>query len=192
MIESTYRVPPRRANVRGRGTRNWRFPMRPDSSTREIVLADGRVAVVDAADYELVSRWKWYYHGKGYAIAHSSGRANWRMVFMHRLLLLPEPDQHIDHVNGNGLDNRRANLRLCTRAQNNANARSRGQTSRYKGVCWDQQRSSWSSKTCTNGRTVNLGRFLDEIDAARAYDAAAASIFGPFARLNFPLDDGGM
>ena len=87
---------------------------------------------------------------------------------------------------GDGLDNRRCNLRVCTRSQNNMNERPRGGTSEFKGVSWDNAISKWRPRIKHNGKQCYLGIFTDEIDAALAYDEAARIYFGPFARANFP------
>jgi len=91
-----------------------------------------------------------------------------------------------DHINRNGLDNRRSNLRLATKSQNMANAVSRGGSSRFKGVLWDKARSKWKAQGKHNYKIYMLGRFDIEEDAARAYDAWAVKAFGEFARVNLP------
>jgi len=109
---------------------------------------------------------------------------------MHREVL-PTPDHLlVDHINRNGLDNRKANLRPATKAQNCRN-RSKRQytnfTSRYKGVCWNRSKNLWETHLRTNGKNIYLGSFHREIEAARAYDRAARHYFGEFAAPNFPL-----
>lgn len=95
----------------------------------------------------------------------------------------------LDHVDGNGLNNTRANLRPATNAQNNHNERLRAtNTSGYKGVHWVRTNSKWRAEIRIDGRNRHFGYFVDPLDAARAYDAAARSAFGAFACLNFPLD----
>lgn len=113
------------------------------------------------------------------------------MVMMHRQILGISGCEEGDHINGNGLDNRRANLRRCTRQQNSWNkpARrlvTRRPTSRYKGVSWDKARCKWRAELRTDGVIQLHKRFDSEIEAARAYDAAARFHFGEFAFLNFP------
>ena len=90
-----------------------------------------------------------------------------------------------DHRNGNGLDNRRANLRICTLSENRMSSRKReGCSSQYKGIAWDKYRQKWQAYINVDGKRQHLGRFEDEREAARAYDQAAKKRFGNFARLN--------
>lgn len=106
---------------------------------------------------------------------------------MHREILQPGPGFEVDHVNGDGLDNRRANLRECVRTQNNANhGLGRLNASGFKGVSWDAANRRWRTSISAAGVTRNLGRYDRPEDAARAYDRAAVATFGDFARLNFP------
>lgn len=89
-----------------------------------------------------------------------------------------------DHRNGNGLDNRRKNLRPCTHAQNCRNAKPRSVSSKYKGVGWSRVHNKWRARIRVDGILKSLGVFTEEAQAARAYDRAAAEYFGEFARLN--------
>lgn len=156
------------------------------------VGSEGYVALVDAADFWLVKGFNWRllvgHRGKLYAHAKIAGKA----TYMHRVIAGTAPGLETDHVNGNGLDNRRVNLRPATRSQNSANSgkprRPDGatHTSRYKGVSWDKARGKWQAKISRNGRSTNLGRFTSEAEAAQAYDAAALEQWGSFARVNFP------
>jgi hypothetical protein len=95
-------------------------------------------------------------------------------------------DMVIDHINRNGLDNRRANLRLATVAQNAWNSKKRKSRSGYKGVCYDKAKRRWRAAIVNHGRRIHLGYFEDKIEAAKAYDAAAKKYCGHFALLNFP------
>ncbi|HUR07040.1 MAG TPA: HNH endonuclease, partial [Nonomuraea sp.] len=106
-------------------------------------------------------------------------------ISLHRLLCNAQPGQQVDHRNGDGLDNRRSNLRLCTRSQNIGNARTpRTNTSGYKGVYFERARGLWCAEIWFNMRKRRLGRFADPKDAARAYNAAALEQWGEFARIN--------
>jgi len=154
--------------------------------------ANGRVALIDDEDYELVSQYRWHVMESQlpgrrpagpYAEASlPNGRRQPPKTLMHRLIT---GYAITDHINHDGLDNRRANLREATVAQNQQNRRANG-ASAFKGVAWDRQHSRWVAKIAVSGRTINLGRFAAEVDAARAYDAAAVELFGEFAFINFP------
>jgi hypothetical protein len=97
----------------------------------------------------------------------------------------------VDHQNSNPLDNRRANLRLATHAQNMHNRQKiqKKTSSRFVGVCFEKQKQRWIVYITNLRKRIYLGRFKNEIDAARAYDRAALKYFGEFARLNFPRED---
>lgn len=153
---------------------------------QRIPLANGRgFALIDDADAELVGRYSWHLH----VTPHTNYADTWltaprRKVLMHVLLM---GQRGIDHINHDGLDNQRENLRVATQGQNLANQRPiRGGSSRYKGVSWHAQRSRWRADIRLAGRTRFLGYFTDQADAARAYDAAALTAWGEFAGLNFP------
>ena len=161
-------------------------PAPPNDEIRYIALTQGKFAIVDAADYEWLSRYKWYttngHAGKCYAAYHRSGQP----VLMHRLIMKPPPGFVIDHIDGNGLNNRRSNLRICTQAQNLRNRPGRAATSRFKGVSFDKRRHLWAACISDNDRTIHIGHFEDEIEAAFAYDLSAVALAGEFAYLNFP------
>ena len=162
--------------------------------TREIPLhgrhGDGRVALVDDADYERLSAFRWSVEANGYA-AYSHGTD---FVKMHRLILgLVKGDGlKVDHVNRDPLDNRKANLRIATKSQNAANMqrsryRGRPKSGKYKGVEVDRRTGlRISARIMVRGERRYLGAFQSERDAALAYDAAAREAFGEFARTNFP------
>lgn len=158
--------------------------------SRTIELTRGYQAVVDDEDYDrLVALGKWQVNVTGrhvYAI-HSLNRGR---LYMHRVLIAGVP--LVDHINGDGLDNRRSNLRQATPLQNSRNMlpQSALTSSRFKGVA-RQPRSSihpWRAYIRINGRYSWLGVFPTQEDAARAYDAAACKHFGEFAHLNFPKE----
>jgi hypothetical protein len=154
---------------------------------REINLTQGKVAIVDDADYEYLSRLKWHYHHNGYAVRKSPRNGGpQHVVQMHRIILDAPGGIECDHVNGNGLDNRRCNLRLATTAENQHNQGQRSDnTSGYKGVTWDATGRKWRAQIKVAGREIYLGLFTDKILAAQAYNTAATKYFGEYARMNF-------
>lgn len=158
----------------------------------EIPLTKGYVASVDDADAEYLGQYKWYARvSPGVLCAaryvKSEGGEEGQHVLMHRLLLDAPKDLEVDHINRNSLDNRRCNLRLATRSQNEANKPPK-RDRRFKGVYWRKDNHLWRALIRVHGRLYSLGQFTTEIDAARAYDAAAVEAFGEFAFLNFPCE----
>ena len=150
---------------------------------RSIRLTQGKVAWVDQADYEMLRHWSWHFN-TGYAIA-GCGSRKWYGK-MHRLIMLPNPGQDVDHINGDKLDNRRRNLRYCTRAQNVQNQPARrSNTSGLVGVDWHAASRKWRARCGASG-IVHVGYFDSPEEAARARDAVIAVMHGDFACLNFP------
>jgi len=171
---------------------------------RRIPLTQGRFAIVDPQDYQRLSKYKWRLcrtKGKNVLYAERSIRlpgGKYSRLLMHRQivgnLLLASSTQNpkprtqnyhrflsggyvIDHINGNGLDNRRANLRLATVAQNAWNSKKRNPRSGYKGVWFAADKGLWRAAIVCHGRRIHLGYFTDKIDAARAYDDAAKKYY---------------
>lgn len=161
----------------------------------EIAIGKGFFALVDDSDYEWLNQWKWRLTNTGYAVRRQwlgrdeSGGCHEKLIRMHRLIVAAPPELEVDHIDGNKLNNQRSNLRLATSQQNNFNfpIRKDKRHSRYKGVSrvWDGKK--FRSHISINGKTKHLGCFTDEVEAAKAYDAAAVELFGEYARLNFPL-----
>ena len=150
---------------------------------KEIQLTQGKVALVDDADYDALSAVKWCSKKDGhttYAISSIEGRT----VLIHRLITAAPQGVEVDHINGDGLDNRRDNLRLCSRKENQRNRRVQAHSSQYKGVTWHTSHGKWRSQITIDGRNKHLGYFTAEIDAAHAYDEASVKYFGEFARGN--------
>ena len=153
---------------------------------RRIPLTKGKFAIVDADDYYRLTKYKWH---AARGVNTSYAAANWRGkgVIMHRVIMGAPDHLVVDHIDHNGLNNTKANLRLCTTSQNNRNCvPKKGTTSRYKGVVWNKERKKWRAAITFNKKAQLLGDFENEIDAAKAYDRKAAELFGEFACLNFP------
>ena len=177
-----------------------------------------KVAIIDDEDYERVVEairykngmpGKWYAHevAKGYCYATSGSRR----TFIHRVVMNAPSGMDVDHINGDRLDNRKQNLRVCTRAQNSSNKKLRRDSkSGFKGVYEHKRGSKYVSKktgevkyyACrakrfqayigdpgTSGRHIQLGHYTTAEEAARAYDRKAIELQGEFAYTNFPISD---
>ncbi len=153
---------------------------------RRIPLTRNKHALVDPEDYPALARHRWCAAAKGrtfYAV-RSTPRGQ---ILMHRSITNAPAHLVVDHINHNGLDNRKSNLRLCTKSRNATNQRIRkGGSSRYKGVCWHKRDKKWHARLHHRGKTHHLGSFTNEKDAARAYDKAARKHHKSYATLNFP------
>jgi hypothetical protein len=156
---------------------------------RRIYLGQGYWTILDSLDYYRLRHYKWYVRGNGsnlYA-ARTQLTANLRnkTIYMHRQIMNPPKNRVVDHKNCTSLDNRTANLRIVTHAQNMRNRRKRnGTSSKYIGVWLDNKRKKYTAQIRYRGRKLWLGRFDSEIDAAHAYDSAAKRYFGDMIRLN--------
>lgn len=159
---------------------------------RQIPLTHGQVALVDEKDAACLPSVKWHaiYNArtkKWYATASLQHGMKVRTVYMHRYILNAPQGMHVDHINGDGLDNRRSNLRLATRSQNQHNRRTQyNNATGYKGVSYFKNDRSYWMQFQVNGRRVRVGGFKTAMEAAKAYDRLAREHHGAFARLNFP------
>jgi hypothetical protein len=152
---------------------------------KTIPLTKGKVAQVDDNDYEWLSQSHWFaanVHGYYYAAREIKGK----VYLMHRVILgLDVGDPTVaDHIDHNGLNNTRANLRKATRQQNCANRLNQAHTSRYKGVMFWKERGKWRARIRHLGHSTSLGLFATELEAAKAYDAKALELHGEFALTN--------
>ena len=157
---------------------------------KKIQLTKGYEALVDDEDFERINKHKWHarsnrIHGLVYA-ARSAGKTPDRKThWMHREIMNTQDGMETDHINRDGLDNRKSNLRVCTRSQNARNAKRRvTNTSGHKGVSWDKERKKWHAEIMINYKKIHLGRFDTVEEAAAAYDQAAEKYHKDFARTN--------
>jgi hypothetical protein len=171
---------------------------------KEIQLTKGYVALVDDEDYDYLSQHKWRAHvckRTVYAVrlvtegaipgktrkGKLAEKPKRNAVLMHRSVMDdPSKDLQIDHIDHNGLNNQKSNLRLCSRAGNMQNTRKaiNKKTSPYKGVTWNKQKSKFTAQIRINGKMQYLGPYLNDTDAALAYNEAAKKHYGEFASLN--------
>jgi hypothetical protein len=163
--------------------------VKADVHTVEVRLSNGTSTLIDAEDLHLTEGHRWHEVKPGgkttYANAFIGPKKGGRWVYLHRLIM-GEPDCDVDHRNGNGLDNRRSNLRLATRGQNIAN-RPGWARSGYRGV-EQHAPARWRARGAIGGKSCHLGTFGSPEEAARAYDRWARGHHGEFAWLNFPED----
>ena len=165
-----------------------RFSTMKSINYKIIPLTKGMEAIVDTEDYEWLTQWKWHTFIAKYAARSQwiKGKNKKKTILMHRLIMNTPDDMDTDHINGNGLDNRKCNLRVCTSSQNhmNQNLQKKDKTSKYKGVYWNKERDKWQAYI-TVGKVRSLGRFDKEDDAAMAYNMAGLRNFREFAKLNY-------
>ena len=160
-----------------------------------IPLTQGMTAAVDDIDADLM-RFKWHtkFNDRQYYASRDEFRISKGKIIkirMHQIILqrmigrLLKPHEYVDHINGDGLDNRRENLRLATKSQNAMNARKRSDNSSgYKGVTYHKQKNRWTAEIRVNKERIYLGCFTTPEDAYSAYCEAAKKHFGEFARLD--------
>ena len=156
---------------------------------KEIKLTQGKVALVDDEDYERVDQFKWTAIKLGhsyYAVRQFWTGGKHQNILMHRFIL-GDSTHEIDHKNNDGLDNRKCNIRYCTRTENLRNRLPfRGGSSAYKGVRKPVNYNKYIASIRVCKKPIHIGVFINEIDAAKAYDNAVKKYFGDFGYLNFP------
>lgn len=159
---------------------------------KTLPLTQGKVARVDDDVYEWAKGFNWCAAKCGHtfyacrAISLATKPVTQRTSFLHREIMRPGDGFEIHHINGDGLDNQRCNLRVVTSQQNKQGYRRKriGVTSKYRGVHWEKRTRSWRADIGLNKIYTTLGRFDNQKDAARAYNEAAKRLFGEFAHLN--------
>jgi len=162
-------------------------PEPPDESIRYIPLTRGKFAIVDKADYEWLSQYRWCTLGGGER-PYACRRENGKTIYMHRQIMRPPEGMCVDHIHGVTLDNRRANLRLCTPSENMRNRRGNCGRDLPKGVTYQRHCNKYKASIGCEGVPKHIGYYDDPIEAAKAYDRKAVELFGEFARLNFPQE----
>lgn len=168
---------------------------------KEIKLTQDKLAIVDDEDFERVNQYKWCYMHDG-RVSHTFhtgykdltkpkrpfNQKN-KTIRLHRFILNFPEGMEIDHINGNVLDNRKTNLRICNHSQNLKNCKiSKNNTSGYKGITWRKDCNKWFAYIVVNYKQIGLGYFFNKLDAATAYNVAAKKYHGEFARLNLSKD----
>ena len=155
-----------------------------------------RYTLVDNEDYEWLSQWKWHLtKNTHFPFTEYAKRNRPRAekpdadILMHRMILrkhgIKIGGKLVDHINHNGLDNRKENIRMATRSENKAYGKIyRNNTSGYKGVSWDKEQNKWAVSISINGKDKKIGRFLNKEEAALVYNDVAKQYFGEFAYLN--------
>lgn len=167
---------------------NGKLGGRPRKSM-EIKLTQGKVALVDKEDFEELNKYKWCANRTGntfYALRNSLNDVNKKKhkIYMHRLIMNPSKDMFIDHIDNDGLNNTRKNLRICTKSENNMNSgKQKNNTSGFKGVSWNKPKKKWIAQISINGVTTHLGYFDTAEEAYKAYCEACIKHHGGFANL---------
>jgi len=156
-------------------------------------MAQPQYAKVDPADYKRLRKYEWFIRSgtnSFYAFRNGPGKTVRResLTYMHQDVIEVPEGMVIDHINHDGMDNRSANVRAATHSQNMCNRKklSSAKFSKYKGVSLNKLTRKWVARIGIDNKIIHLGSFLNEIDAARAYDRAARQYHGEFASLNFP------
>ncbi len=148
---------------------------------KKISLTQGFEALVDDEDYERLSAFKWNVHMGGKNNFYAARRVNKKNLLMHHVIYPISKPFCVDHIDGNGCNNQKNNLRVCLHKNNLCNAAiSKNNTSGFKGVYW--QKGKWVAAISPNGKCIYLGRFSDPKEAAKVYDTAAEFHYGEFAR----------
>lgn len=163
---------------------------------KKISLTQNQFTLVDDSDFDWLNQWKWnatwnphtksFYAVRGIYLGGGRKNSKTTSIKMHRLIINVSKNKQVDHINHDTLDNRRKNLRICTRAENSMNRKLNiNNTSGYKGISWNKPTKKWMAQIRKNGIGIHLGLFANIYQAAKAYDQAAKKLFGEFAKLNF-------
>jgi aspartyl aminopeptidase len=151
---------------------------------KELILTQGKVALVDDEDFDELSKNKWSAHwgrGKWYAIRNKRINGKCNIIYLHRQIMKTPVNLIVDHKDGNGLNCQKCNMRNCTQSQNMMNSYCKRQN---KGTSMNWCKTKYTAQINIEGRQIYLGSFNTEVEAAEAYNKAAVIYFGEFARLN--------
>lgn len=153
---------------------------------QEISLSKGKFALVDDEDFERVVQFKWTFTAPGYAYRQTYHKGVRERFYMHRFIMDAKThNEVVDHINGNRLDNRKSNLRVCTHKENTQNSKLQSNnTSGYKGVSFDKNRNKWISYISIDRKFKYLGRFNCKHAAGESYNKAAINLYKDYANLN--------
>lgn len=161
---------------------------------KRIKLNHNKYALIDDDQFSKISEYKWSYMtvykgitNIGYVYTSTCHKNKKSKIYLHRLIMNAPKNTQVDHINHDTLDNRKINLRICTNAQNQFNQKVHTfkKSSKYKGVFFHKQSSTWRSQIGFMNKIHHLGAYPSEIEAAKAYDKRAKELFGEFARPNF-------
>lgn len=156
---------------------------------KELCAGKNHITLVDDEDFEYLDQWFWsfdrrYVYRKEY-LGMDGGKQKYKKIYLHRLIMNTPEGFDTDHINHDKLDNRKENLRIVSRSQNNMNQRPQiGRTSKYKGVHWNKRGGNWKSEIKMNGKSKWSRVFKTEQEAVIAYNKAAKELFGEFANIN--------
>jgi hypothetical protein len=148
---------------------------------KTIPLSQGKVTLVDDEDFEELNRFKWCAHNNKNDNTFYSTRSSpdingiWRNIRMHRIIMKCPDNMLVDHINGDGLDNRKENLRIVTGRENQQNQH-KTKSSKYPGVCWHKRHGKWRVAIRYRGKDYNLGTYIDEEEAYKVYSTACKLI----------------
>jgi len=176
----------------------WYRRARYGYAFRRIRMAQPKYAIADPADYDRLRKYEWLskkgknsFYARRRVPTGKGGKET--LVYMHQEVIKVPDGMVVDHINHDGMDNREANLRAATYSQNlyNRKKRSGAMYSKYKGTHWHKLNRRWLARITFEKKTIHLGYFHSEIEAAKAYDRAAIKYHGEFASLNFPQSGSG-
>lgn len=156
----------------------------------ELITRAGQAYFIDDEDFEKIKNFSWHVIKSPYTMYVSAMKKEYgkpyTAILLHRLVMGASKGMEVDHINGNGLDNRKINLRMCSQSQNQANRQktSKHMSSKFKGVYWCKRQKRWVAKIDCNSKRHYIGSFVNETDAAVAYNKKSAELFGDFSRIN--------